>query len=107
MDFTELLAMLTNPGEDGVPDTIYDDLSASYTDATSTRDAKIAETSTAYDALVLELQAAKAMNYDLMLSQVADSGESDENESDSDSEDNDTPPDSDTDDDSDFFETKD
>lgn len=30
MDFAELLALLQNPGEEGVPDTIYDDITASY-----------------------------------------------------------------------------
>ena len=30
MEFDELMALLLNPGEDGFPDTIYDDLSNHY-----------------------------------------------------------------------------
>ena len=104
MDFAELMAMLTNPGEDGIPETIYDDLSASYTEATSTRDAKIQDTSGELEAALAEIVRVKAMNYDLLIAAgVADSDDSGENEADDDSENNDG---SETDDDSDFFETK-
>lgn len=41
--FAELLEMLMNPGDDGPPATIYDDLSLAYTDEVSARDAKIGE----------------------------------------------------------------
>jgi hypothetical protein len=30
MDFNELVALLRNPGDDGLPETIYDDLTSSY-----------------------------------------------------------------------------
>lgn len=103
MDFEQLIAMLRNPGDDGIPETIYDDLSASYTDATSTRDAKISETSSAVEELTAELLRVKAMNYDLLIAAGVDnSDESGDDESNSDS-------DSDSDeigDDDDFFEKK-
>lgn len=101
MDFNELIAMLRNPGEDGIPDSIYDDLSASYTDATSTRDAKIETSTGELEALKLELLAAKAANWDLM--QLIPSGEPETNsEENAESE---SDPDNVGDDD-DFFETK-
>lgn len=101
MDFAELIAALRNPGEDGVPDSIYDDLSASYTDATSTRDAKITTSESRVAELELELLAAKAANWDLF--QQIPQGDPDPN-----SGDNDPDPDSDDTigDDEDFFEEK-
>ena len=101
MDFAELLAMLTNPGEDGVPDSIYDDLSNSYTDATSTRDAKITTSESRVAELELELLAAKAANWDLSqqipVAESTDSGNDDVSNSDE----------SDIGDDEDFFTSKD
>ena len=81
MDFHELLAMLQNPGEEGPPETIYDDLGASYTEATSSRDAqieghtsRIAEqdaaavaSAEAYATLEAENVALKAMNFDFIM----------------------------------------
>lgn len=68
LDFNELLQSLINPGEDGPSPTIYDDLSAAYTNDTSTRDAKIETTNMELEALKLELLQAKAANWDLMQS---------------------------------------
>jgi hypothetical protein len=104
MDFAQLLAMLQNPGEDPYEGNIYDDLSASYTEATSTRDAKIEVQGSDLAAAQAEILALKAVNYDLLMAAGIDnSGESGENESESESE-------SDTDDeigdDDDFFEKK-
>jgi hypothetical protein len=104
VDFESLLASLINPGEDGPSPTIYDDLSASYTDATSTRDAKITTVTGELEALQLELLAAKAANWDLMqlipgTSEVADAGQS--------TDDDDKPDNDDIGDDEDFFEKKD
>jgi hypothetical protein len=108
-DFAELLNSLINPGEDGPSPTIYDDLSASYTEATSTRDAKIQVTEESLAQLQAELLQAKAANWDLLQSiPSGDSGEGDEGgESDGDS-DNDGDSDADNiGDDDDFFEDKD
>lgn len=105
MDFQELLNSLINPGEDGPSPTIYDDLSASYTDATSTRDAKIGETEGALAAALEELNRVKAMNYDLMIAAATPSGEGEpEGESENDNSDDSG---DDVGDDDDFFEDKD
>jgi len=102
MDFAQLIELLRNPGEDGTPDSIYDDLGASYTEATSTRDAKISTSESRVAELELELLVAKSANWDLLqqipVAESEDSGnddESTENESEENSED---------DPESDFFE---
>jgi len=43
MDFRELLAMLREPPEDGLPDTVYDDIDASYTEVENNHTAALAE----------------------------------------------------------------
>lgn len=102
MDFETLLAQLINPGEDGPSDSIYDDLGASYNDATSSRDAKIDEQAGLVAELTAELTRTKLLNYELMLSQAVepetpgDSEDEDETETENDS-DSDNP-------DDDFFE---
>jgi len=103
-DFNELLQSLINPGEDGASPTIYDDLSASYTEATSTRDAKITTSESRVAELELELLAAKAANWDLMQlipqsGEVADSGEN--------PDDGEKPEDDEVSEDDDFFEEDD
>lgn len=65
MAFNDNLERLRNPGEDGLPETIYDDLLADYTHDTSTRDAKIAELSESHAASLAEVERLKAANYDL------------------------------------------
>lgn len=65
-DFNELLGKLRNPGEDGTPDTIYDDLDAAYNDRVSSADAKISELSSAQTAAEAELQKVRAHNYELL-----------------------------------------
>lgn len=104
MDFETLLAMLRNPGEDGVPETIYDDLSASYTEMSSTSGAAIETANATVAQLQAELTAAKAHNYELLMAGgVANSEDSGNDESESESE---SDPD-DVGDDDDFFEKKD
>jgi len=105
MDFAELLAQLQNPGDEGLSPTIYDDLSAAYTNDTSTRDAKIEVQGADLAAAQAEILALKAMNYDLLMAAGIDnSPESGENESESESEDE---SDDEIGDDDDFFEKKD
>ena len=104
MEFAELIEALRNPGEDGIPATIYDDLSASYTDATSTRDAKIQVTETDLAAAQAEILQLKAMNYDLLIAAGVDNSEnSGENESENSSDESED----EIGDDDDFFEKKD
>lgn len=107
MEFLELLASLQNPGEDGPSPTIYDDLSASYTDATSTRDAKIQVQGGDLEAAQAEILSLKAMNYDLLIAAGIDnSSDSGDNESE-DNSDNDSKDNSDdVGDYEDFFEKK-
>ena len=69
MDLEELLNQLQNPGDDGVPDTIYDDIRATHTGALestqSTAQAKIDELNSAYEESVAENARLKAANWDL------------------------------------------
>ena len=68
-DIESLLAQLQNPGEDGVPNTIYDDIRAAHTGALeetqSTAQAKIDELAQAHEATVAEVNRLKAANWDL------------------------------------------
>lgn len=68
-DIEELLNQLQNPGDDGVPDTIYDDIRATHNGALestqSTAQAKIDELNAAYEASVAENARLKAANWDL------------------------------------------
>ena len=90
MDFEDLLQMLANPGDDGLPDTFNDALRASYQNATTTRDAKIGELETnqgtmeaghgeaidAKDAVIAtlneELTKQKLINYELLMASPGD-----------------------------------
>lgn len=72
MDFNELLAQLREPGEDGVPDTIYDDLSSSYALAVDGGAASVAAVQSQYDEAVTEIARLKAMNFDLLTAVAAD-----------------------------------
>lgn len=64
-DFKELVNTLQNPGDDGLPETIYDDLMSSYDHDTSTRDAKIAELTELNTTTAAEVESLKAKNHDL------------------------------------------
>jgi len=98
MDFATLLAQLTNPGEEGPGEGIYDDLSASYTEATSTRDAKIGDQDAIIASLQAELTAAKLINYELMVAAPVASTDDSGNDGESNESDDDIG------DDDDFFE---
>lgn len=85
-DFSELLAKLRNPGEDGVPENIFDELDQSYADATSTREAKITELSDAYAEKDSENLRLKSMNFDLMSAIPVDSKTDNDNDNEDDAE---------------------
>lgn len=72
MDFNELLAQLREPGEDGVPDTIYDDLSSSYSLAVEGGAASVAAVQSALDEAISEIARLKAMNFDLLTAVASD-----------------------------------
>jgi hypothetical protein len=65
-DFEHLLGLARNPGDDGAPETIYDDLGAAYNDRVSSADAKISELSSSLSEKDSELQRVKAHNYELL-----------------------------------------
>lgn len=74
MDFKALLEMLKNPPEDGLPDSIYDDLGASYDSAetewsslVTNADATIANLQVENAALAEKNQALMAHNYELLM----------------------------------------
>ena len=76
MDFAELIAQLRNPGDDGLPDTIYDDLSASYQLAVDGGAAGISDRDATIAALQAEIASLKALNFDLLMGSDND-GDSD------------------------------
>lgn len=73
--FEELLATLHDPGEDGPPETIYDDLTAAHTGALEGANAKIAELTTSNEAANAENQRLQARNWELF-EQIPKAGDS-------------------------------
>lgn len=89
MDFEQMLELLRNPPEDGLPETIYDDMGASHASAIETREAKIAQMTADMEASIQErdseISRLKSANYDAMMSASAgDNGEREETEDDTD-----------------------
>jgi|SRR5690625_1669904 len=80
----ELLEQLRNPGDDGAPDTIYDDIAGAYNEALEIRDAKIAELSETAQARESEISALKSANYDLLMASGTSSSDGDETDDDDD-----------------------
>lgn len=68
-DIEELIGMLQNPGDDELPDTIYDDLRNAHTSAVdhvaTTSQAKIEELTTALSDREAQIQKLKSDNWDL------------------------------------------
>lgn len=93
MDFEALINAVQNPGEGGVPPTIYDDIRATYQgvqDQFSSAQAKIGELTESNSTLAEQLNAMKAANYDLLTQVNAQSApEKSEGDRDSDSDDSD------------------
>lgn len=99
-EFAQLLELIRNPGEDGIPDDAYDNLSLAYTNATSTADAAATSANAQVQDLQQQLIAAKAANWDLVqMLPVAESAEPVDDGESNDDDDN-----SDIGDDDDFFE---
>lgn len=98
MDFEALINAVQNPGEGGVPPTIYDDIRATYQgvqDQFSSAQAKIGELTESNTTLAEQLNAMKAANYDLLTQVNAQSapekseGNADSDDGDSDDEEDD------------------
>lgn len=68
MDFAALLELMRNPGEDGLPEDIADQLAAAHESAVSSADAKIGELTEQVTGLTTTANQLKAHNYDLMRS---------------------------------------
>ena len=68
MEFNEIVAQLREPGEDGLPETIYDDLTLSYTTALDGAAERLAQTEGTVAELVAEVARLKGVNYDLLMS---------------------------------------
>ena len=91
MDFEALINAVQNPGEGGVPPTIYDDIRATYQgvqDQFSSAQAKIGELTESNSTLAEQLNAMKAANYDL-LTQVNAQSAPEKSEGDGDPDDDD------------------
>lgn len=79
--FEDLIEQGRNPGDDGLPETWYDDLYGAHSEELSIRDAKINETSEAHAAALAEVEALKAKNWDLQSLIPPQDGDSGENSS--------------------------
>lgn len=81
MDIEAAIAMLREPPEDGLPETIYDDLHATYSTLSERAgiadgaEAKVAELSAVNEGLAQEVSRLKAHNYDLLMATAGDPGE--------------------------------
>jgi hypothetical protein len=69
--FEDAIERLRNPGEQGIPETIYDDLSGIYVSDLSIRDAKVNEQGEALKAANEEIARLKSKNYDLLMATSA------------------------------------
>jgi hypothetical protein len=78
--FHDLLGVLREPGEEGLPPTIYDDLTGEYDAMESGGAAKAAELADALAARDAEIGALKAQNYDLLMA-VGSTDDTDDNDS--------------------------
>ena len=68
MGFEDLLAQLRSPGEDGLPEGIYDDLAGEYGRMMEGGAFKAAQLQSELDARNGEIAQLKAMNFDLLTS---------------------------------------
>lgn len=80
MNVEELIALLTNPPEEGNPDTIYDDLLSAYGAETTAWAGERDSASARIQELEGEISRLKAHNYDLLTNSAA--GAADQQEAD-------------------------
>ena len=79
MTFEEMIALMREPGEDPLPETIYDDLTTSYNGvveggaAALTEQGALNESATAE--LVAEIARLKALNFDLLMAAGSETAE--------------------------------
>jgi hypothetical protein len=84
MDFREYVETLRNPPEDGVPTSIYDDLTKAWDDFSTGSEAKVSELQTRTKEYESEISRLKAKNYDLLMATAGDNGSDSENDNDED-----------------------
>jgi hypothetical protein len=78
MDFLDLINKLKEPGDDGVPDSIYDDLTARFTDLSQYKDSADSKVSELQAKLLdkeSEISRLKSTNYDLLMQSGTTSGD--------------------------------
>lgn len=75
MGFHELIAQVREPGDDGVPASIYDDLTAEYDGLSQGSAAKVSEMEARIQNYESEISRLKSTNYDLLMSSAGDTGE--------------------------------
>jgi hypothetical protein len=73
MGFHELIAQVREPGDDGIPATIYDDLTAEYDGLAQGSEAKVGELTQRIQNYESEISRLKSTNYDLLMSSAGDS----------------------------------
>lgn len=71
MDLATLIGLLTNPPEEGLPETINDDLSSAYQSSVDSNASQVAEFEATIAGLNETIAALKSHNYDLLVSSQA------------------------------------
>lgn len=82
MGFHELIAQVREPGDDGLPASIYDDLTAEYDGLAEASAAKVNEISQRVQAYESEISRLKSTNYDLLMASAGDNGETNTSDND-------------------------
>ena len=83
-EFDELIARMREPAEEGLPASIYDDLSAEYGALSEGSSAKVAELQAQLQNRESEISRLKSANYDLLISSAGDSASGQEDNGDED-----------------------
>lgn len=96
MGFDDLINLMMNPGDEGVPDTIYDDLRTSHGDeisqATDSASAKVAELMATIEELTGEINRLKVSNWELF-EQIPKAGDAEPDNDNNDNDEDDEDPD--------------
>jgi hypothetical protein len=82
MDIRDYIEALKNPPEDGLPPSIYDDLTQAWNGFSESSEAKVSELQTTIQGYESEISRLKAQNYDLVMAQPAGNGSDSENDND-------------------------
>lgn len=80
MDFHEMVRQLREAGEDGPPETIYDELSSAYTLLVEGSASKVAELQSEIENRETEISRLKGQNFDLLMASGVSRDSDDEND---------------------------